>query len=857
MDNGLLETLHDDDEFENITPDPRILVAITNNPMKPIDALCELIDNSIDGFMSAGKQGLTISNPTIQISIPRANDIKNGQGQLIVLDNGPGMSLKQLVSAVRAGFSTNNPFDQLGLFGLGFNISTGKIGKRTVIISGKREDERNAEIIIDLEEVVRRNSYHVPRQLVDKSIAGQGGTIIKIDRWWEEGSQNHGFISKLIKLGIPTICDELGRRYSTYIRQKNVRIVVNDAECKPFEHCVWSDHRTVRHNRWGLINAVYRFDEVLGIEHRCLTCYQIVDGNTCLKCGEKARIKTIEHRVNGWVGIQRFADDTEYGIDLIRNGRVIRKGERDAFFTWTDGLGNTVMDYPIDGSAQGRIVGEVNLNHVPTDFLKQDFQRTSPEWEEAIRYLRGNTSLQPERARDSEEGENHSYIFKLYQGFRRIRDIGTKDMYMGYWEPGAERPKRISREVIKEFYQKFKDRISGYYDDEEWWKLVEAADNKPPEDVILCPECDTQCLANAEICPTCDYVLKGKNCINQDCQKKIAISAGICKHCGKSQIPQQREMWQCSFCARRNSPETNVCRGCQRGRGEQNTFELTYLQTNSDRNDSLSIENFAISLPGGVNMATTRVNVYTLRSGVNLERDGSSTPVVCYVGEAVDIFIDVRHPSFTKYQTRIHDIIALELAKWIQDRNNRFMTGENRHLWSLSSLYWEIIRSQWSDELAIDPDETHRRIELFLTRIKESLPDLLNNESEDIMNNMSQEEKRELALSLVSNGFDPGHISEAFQEGQFLGYLPTRMIVRVFSDYPERFLDSKFWSDSYSNIDATHFNESTVMELRNLVKARYRNLLEDIISYLETRSPDEGYTKRVNQTLDLLLKKLV
>ncbi len=37
----------------NLQPDPRILLAITRNPMRPLDALCELIDNSIDSFASS------------------------------------------------------------------------------------------------------------------------------------------------------------------------------------------------------------------------------------------------------------------------------------------------------------------------------------------------------------------------------------------------------------------------------------------------------------------------------------------------------------------------------------------------------------------------------------------------------------------------------------------------------------------------------------------------------------------------------------------------------------------------------------------------------------------------------------
>ena len=40
----------------NLTPDPKVLIALTHTDIKPLDALCELIDNAIDSFSSAKKQ---------------------------------------------------------------------------------------------------------------------------------------------------------------------------------------------------------------------------------------------------------------------------------------------------------------------------------------------------------------------------------------------------------------------------------------------------------------------------------------------------------------------------------------------------------------------------------------------------------------------------------------------------------------------------------------------------------------------------------------------------------------------------------------------------------------------------------
>ena len=115
----------------DLTPDPKVLIALTRTPLSPLDALCELIDNSIDGFRAATIQGVPVKNPIIAISLPSKADVRDGIGVLQIRDNGPGMSATSAEQSVRAGFSGNNPYDSLGLFGMGFNIATGKLGRAT------------------------------------------------------------------------------------------------------------------------------------------------------------------------------------------------------------------------------------------------------------------------------------------------------------------------------------------------------------------------------------------------------------------------------------------------------------------------------------------------------------------------------------------------------------------------------------------------------------------------------------------------------------------------------------------------------------------------------------------------------
>jgi C4-dicarboxylate-specific signal transduction histidine kinase len=119
----------------DITPDPKILVALTRTPLTPLDALCELIDNALDSLAQAENEGEPVRGPIVQVTIPGPAEIARGEGIVRVHDNGPGLTREGIANALRAGWTSKNPFDTLGLFGMGFNIATGKLGQRTQLSS--------------------------------------------------------------------------------------------------------------------------------------------------------------------------------------------------------------------------------------------------------------------------------------------------------------------------------------------------------------------------------------------------------------------------------------------------------------------------------------------------------------------------------------------------------------------------------------------------------------------------------------------------------------------------------------------------------------------------------------------------
>src|SRR5438067_5002058 len=93
-------------EFD-LTPDPRVLVALTHTPLQPLDALCELIDNALDSFRLAEIEGRPVEHPLITIELPGNPDLNRGEAYVRIRDNGPGLPTELAEKSVRAGYSGN------------------------------------------------------------------------------------------------------------------------------------------------------------------------------------------------------------------------------------------------------------------------------------------------------------------------------------------------------------------------------------------------------------------------------------------------------------------------------------------------------------------------------------------------------------------------------------------------------------------------------------------------------------------------------------------------------------------------------------------------------------------------------
>ncbi|TGS70008.1 ATP-binding protein, partial [Mesorhizobium sp. M8A.F.Ca.ET.181.01.1.1] len=94
------------------------------------------------------RRGEGVDDPVVQITLPEAD---REEAVVQIVDNVPGMTSGNLDKAVKAGWSGNNPTDNLGLFGMGFNIATARLGLTTEVCTTQAGDAEWHGLEIDFD----------------------------------------------------------------------------------------------------------------------------------------------------------------------------------------------------------------------------------------------------------------------------------------------------------------------------------------------------------------------------------------------------------------------------------------------------------------------------------------------------------------------------------------------------------------------------------------------------------------------------------------------------------------------------------------------------------------------------------
>ena len=472
---GLLDDDHDH-PLDHLVPVHLRQFKVARDRQQPdlrrvLEVLVVVREEREGGFLELQRAGTPVESPEVSIAIPTSD---TPSGQVVVRDNGPGMSGEKLERAVRAGYSGNDPMNNLGMFGMGFNIATARLGTVTSVWSTREGDAEWIGVRIDFDALRDQEHFRTQALSRPKSDPTEHGTEVVIEKLKSEQRQwlaKPANKTKLIK--------ELGRVYSAMLRMSGnpltFRLKVNTKLVSGRQHCIWGGEgnpdRIVSTARFGDVDAYQTVNLKLKDRPFCAKCWQWLRKTDpdCPLCGGKNTVFPRQRAIRGWIGIQRYLHENEYGIDILRHGRKIEVANKELFY-WQDG-DLTELEYPIDDPrSRGRIVGEIHLDHCRVSYTKDRFDRNDPAWEEMVGVVRGEGPLRPDKAAALGHSGNESPLYNLFQVFRRST---PKSRMAGCWAKLLVVP---NNDRAVEMAVRFHDREPEFQTDAKWWELVEEAD---------------------------------------------------------------------------------------------------------------------------------------------------------------------------------------------------------------------------------------------------------------------------------------------------------------------------------------------------------------------------------------------
>lgn len=446
----------------DITPSPRILRMLGEIEFDEWQCIAELIDNAFDDFTDLWQSGASWPGGyQVSVTLPGPGASLVGS-EVIVQDTGQGMSRERLEDAVRAGWSSNDRFDKLGLFGMGFNVSTARLGRRTRVLTTRAGDPEWIGVEIDFDNL---GSDFQAKEITDlKSDPSEHGTRVEIGglktkhaEWLQRNAENLRGI--------------LGRVYSWILANRPFELWVQGVRVRPRGACRWGDERYVVYGSGASsekIPAYIEIDQKYDPADACDQCgnWQQPGKEVCDECGSTSLHQRDRH-IHGWLGIQRHLDKREFGIDFLRNGRKILQHDQ-RLFQWSnpnDPLAGVDIEYPVELAIQGgRIIGEIHLDHVPVTYQKDAFEYGDRSWKAAVDFLRGPGPMLPQKAKAAGYGENTSPLARLVKGYRR-NDPGIRNLIPG---DGTRAIHEETRAWARKFWQGDPD----YQTDQHWWDAV-------------------------------------------------------------------------------------------------------------------------------------------------------------------------------------------------------------------------------------------------------------------------------------------------------------------------------------------------------------------------------------------------
>lgn len=789
-----------DNNTLDITPTPRILRTLGEIPFQTWQCIAELIDNSIDAFIS---DELTASDDIERkIVVSWTSESAASIDRTVeITDNACGMSLEQLRNAVRAGYSSNDPIGNLGLFGMGFNISTARLGELTTILSTRCGDTEWVGIEIDFQKLISTKRFDAPIVRERKNSPDESGTKIKISRL------RHGILTEL-----PNKENEIRQRleavYSPLLNTKEISIFVKGKQLRPRNHCVWSESRYVRYNNQN-VSARVNIDRDLGdalfdLSRNCyLTGDEAEPFYLAQQEGQTLPPHIVERskRLMGWIGIQRYADPNDFGIDFIRNGRKILISDKSLFQYENPITGQKELQYPLElgSTVGGRIVGELHVDYLLPTYQKNDFDRSDNSWAQTVVAICGVGPFLPKSRKALGFSEpNTSPLGILVNAYRRV-DKGTKCLF-------------APNDISKGYAAQFKKGVREYLDDALWWKAAQEEDQK-------------QSTGGAR-----STAVNTGDVPSDDVDSYLGVSSG------SSSMPTASTTIGSTGSTSVQPIPTPA---------DTETSKLDELILRSTPVSQMSGRNYKFGNTGSLN-----VRAYELNSGDILYRGEKKPCFFSSDGIECDFIYNPSHPLLAQYPVTPKMLLLLYLSEKLKARDS---------LSDLVSVFATLVETTMQDA-KLDRQSLQDRASSAFELLREKLTRTLRGRAAEVVTciHESAGEVEETATNLIQSNsplLEPFQLCSA--DGfDAIDFVPPKTLYRLVDRFPDNVFDGKVLSTPYTTINLPD-NKAT-QRARDESKDRTLSFIKDALRVIS------GYGQRVQKdelaraslSVDFLLKEL-
>ncbi|MDN2495881.1 ATP-binding protein [Nocardia nova] len=748
-----------------ITPSARVLRMLGEIEFDEWQCIAELVDNSFDDFTEIQRAGLPWAGGYhVYVQLPSSSS-----GELVVEDTGRGMDRERLERAVRAGWSGNDMHDKLGLFGMGFNVATARLGRRTRVLTTRQGDPNWIGVDIDLDRI--SDDFEAEDLVEPKTDPNEHGTKIIVSRL-------NPTRAEWLRRNGAHLRNHLGGVYSWILENTPFELNVGAIRVKPVRPCRWGDERAVLYNRKEWIPAYIPIDKKLEDGLACTDCgqWQLPGRKVCEDCGSN-RLNIRERRVHGWLGIQRYVDKKEFGVDFLRNGRKILRWDK-RIFNWRNPngeLGNEETEYPVEMVHQGgRIIGEIHLDHVPVTYQKNAFEYDDRSWRSAVEILRGKGPLLPQRAKETGYPENDSPLALLVKGYRR-NDPGER-----YLIPGDANGKGPIHVETRAWGREFQSGNPEYQTDTKWWQAVldyEAAKRGGKRDKVA-----TSTPAKADEATVLDALgVDLESLVSAGPAERADTATEPANTLSVSSAPPHRET----------------------------------MQERIDRYTTDSVEYPTLSKSfGHPDIGYVQVEARRLAKGVLKDDKGERTPVLLYQRRGMNFvaFVDLNHEVYQRFGVDPAELLIAEVALILGVRNDI--------KWSHSQTIAQI-RAVSLPDSALEPNVIRAEARGLLEGIRRRMAGALDASGEPAraFELLTPDELTSTETAMIADG-KAGRTGDLGTNGQFLLYAPALFLPRLVEAWPEAFMDDKVFRGLFAGV--------TSLGARRLSVARTVGYLADV-----------------------------